>query len=431
MLFHHQLKQSIIWRGFYFATLLLVNIFLSRFLQASETGIVFYVANFFSLLVVVLSFNLDGSFIFFSSGEKIHHNRLALLAMTWTAVIGLLIYLLLPIYYNSFDTDISIARTTIAKFGLYYVVGILLSNYFTALFYSLGNYFLPNIIMGGLNILFIGIIFFGAFTHTSAGNIVSDYFLFILIQGIALGLCFIVKQKTYTDFRLPTIQQSKELLHYSSVSLLGNFIFFFVYRIDYWFVKTWCSNAADLGNYIQASKLSQLLLILPQIMASSIFPQMASGKQKEEVVSGIIKLFKLFFLLYIVIIIVIVITGKWLLPLIFGSSFNNMFIPMLILLPGIFCLSVSALLSAYFSGKKQNRFNVYAAALALLIMAVLSFTLKSRYNIYIAALISSLAYCCEFLFCFIKFKQQESLLFRDFIHFKKEDWIWFKQVLKV
>ena len=428
MSFSTHIKQSIIWRGFYFITLLLLNVFLSRFLKADGSGIIFYLSNFFSFLVLILSFNMDGSFTYFASSKTIPFNHLASLALLWTALIALLVYVLLPHYFLFFDSDVVATDNNVSKYGLYYVVGILLANYFTALFYSFGRFALPNIILGSSNLLFIALIVFAGKVNASAGAVTKDYFFLILLQGIALSIAFVVTNINSQLLRIPNANQLKQLFKYSSIGLTGNFLFFFVYRIDYWFVKLWCHQSGDLGNYIQASKLSQMLLLLPQILASVIFPQMASGLQQGQVVESISRLFRLFLQLYCLLTIAAILFGNSLFPLIFGASFSTMYKPMLILLPGMFCLSVSTLLSAYFSGKKQNKYNVFAAMFALAVMLCLSFLLKNEYSIYIAASISSVAYFSEGMYCFIKFAQQEKISMKQFFMFSTADWKWVKNL---
>ena len=61
-------------------------------------------------------------------------------------------------------------------------------------------------------------------------------------------------------------------------ALAANVVFFLVYKVDYMFVNySPVCTAADLGNYIQVSKLGQMMLIIPQIIASVVFPRTASG----------------------------------------------------------------------------------------------------------------------------------------------------------
>ncbi len=424
-----QLTQSIIWRGFYFITLLLVNIVLSRVLKADGVGIIFYLSNLFSFGVLIFSANLDGGFTYFSSSKTIGYNKLASLAVLWTAIMIVLAFFLLPIYFKFFDNEFLLNYSEIIQYGLFYIGGILLINFFTALFYSKGNFFLPNIILGITNLLLIGLIYFGVYTGSSMEQIMHDYFQFLVLQGFLLVIAFYWVYRILPKIELPNLIEFKELLKYSSISLVGNILFFFVYRIDYFFVKEWCLNNGDLGNYIQASKLAQMLLIAPQILASSIFPQMASGENKDHIVNSINKLFRIFSIAFILLFALLFIIGKWLFPFVFGNSFTTMYVPMLILIPGIFCLCCSTLLSAYFSGKKQNQINLYAAAIALIVMIFLTIVFKSSYSIYYAASISSVAYFAETLYCFIYFSKNESYNLKQIFNYSKKDWTWLKSIL--
>ncbi|MGN6354779.1 MAG: hypothetical protein ACTHLB_15410, partial [Parafilimonas sp.] len=49
------LTQGIIWRSLYFFSVLLVNIFLSRYLRAGATGNLYFISIIFSFMQVVLS----------------------------------------------------------------------------------------------------------------------------------------------------------------------------------------------------------------------------------------------------------------------------------------------------------------------------------------------------------------------------------------
>ncbi len=420
-IFQQQMKQSIIWRGLHFVSLLLLNVLLSRFLKAEGIGVIFYLTNLFSLWILLGSLNMDGSFTYFSASKKIHHNQLAIVGTIWTLCIVAIIYLLLPIYFNYFDKDISNQYQHLAFNAICYLIGVFLINYFTALFYSLGNFKVPNTILVIGNFIMSVLIIFATNTNVISQNIIDYYFLMIALQGIIITFVFFVTYKATLSISLPTKKQIKELFHYSAIGLFGNFLFFFVYRIDYWFVKNWCYTSGDLGNYLQASKLAQMLLILPQIIASTIFPSVAQGNQNVLVIKNMGKIFRLFILLFFFIFIVIFLTGSYILPATFGSSFSPMLVPLLILLPGIFCLSISALLSAYFSGIKKNKYNVFAAAFALIVMVLLSVALREVYSIKKAAFISTVSYFTEALYCIYIFVKLEKLNPISFLKFTKTD----------
>jgi len=52
MNFKKLLAQSIIWRGFYFFSVLLVNVFLSRYLKAAGSGNLYFTTIIFSFTQV-------------------------------------------------------------------------------------------------------------------------------------------------------------------------------------------------------------------------------------------------------------------------------------------------------------------------------------------------------------------------------------------
>lgn len=402
--FKQLIQQSIIWRGLYFISLFVVTIFLSRWLQAEATGNLFFLATVFGLFHLITNLGLEGGVTYYSSSQKIDSNQLATYSICWIILMGVISFLALPIYFSKIEKLAENEVIVQTKLGVYFIVGQLFIFQFSSLFYSKGNYKDFNLILIVLNLLFILLLIFGKQTNVKAPSIIHDYFYFIFLQGIAVALFYVVKYKTYLQIELPNNNQIIALIKFSLIGFGANFLFYFVYRFDYFFVKKWCL-AIDLGNYIQASKLAQVLLIVPQILASSVFPQTASGMQKDIVENTITKWTKQLLWIYIGLFLLVALLGNNLFIVVFGESFTRMAMPILILLPGIFGLSVSVLLSAYFSGNKKNKYNLYAAMLALLTMAILTFAFQNSYSINIAAAISSLAYLVEFGFCYYVFKK--------------------------
>ena len=120
-------------------------------------------------------------------------------------------------------------------------------------------------------------------------------------------------------------------------------------------------TAADLGNYIQVSKLGQMMLIIPQIIASVVFPRTASGIDRMKINNAIMMIARLFSQLFLLAFIITALFGDRIFIMLFGETFNKMQLPMLVIIPGIFSLSVLVLLSAYFSGKGKIKINLHGA----------------------------------------------------------------------
>jgi len=318
-------------------------------------------------------------------------------------------------------------------FAVCYITGLLLTNYCSVLFYAQGNFIISNLILIAFNIAFVFTIPHnsGSADEYTVHAVLRRYFLVFFLQGVALVIAFAIKNKSWKDFSFPSLKQCRQLLGYSVTALSGNIIFFLVYRIDYWFVHAnpaVCPQA-DLGNYIQVSKMGQLLLIIPQIIASVIFPGTASGAGRPELNKSLMIIARLLSQFFLVIIIVALLFGKQLFIFVFGETFNHMQVPFVIVLPGVFCLSVLALLSAYFAGKGNVRVNVAGAALALLVVVAGDYFLVPIYGIVGAAIVSTVGYFTNLLYSLLRFYKDYSIGWADFFKWRKQDYYWLRSFI--
>jgi O-antigen/teichoic acid export membrane protein len=310
--------------------------------------------------------------------------------------------------------------------------GVLLTNSITVMFYAQRNFWLPNCILIFLN---IGLIFFilnqtNANNNVALINVLNIYFTFFLLQGILLTIAFVLKNNSWQQIKLPALKDSKTIYRYSIIALLGNIVFFLVYRIDYWFVQYYC-NSIQLGNYIQVSKLGQMLLIIPQILASAVLPQTAGGYNQPVTRNTILIISRIFTALYIVLIVIVVLTGSWLFPFVFGTTFNYMYVPLILILPGIWSLSILVLLAAYFSGTGNVKINVIGGLLSVVIVSIGNFIFIPSGGIIAAAAVSSVAYFFYMFYLLRRFKTSYNFTFTDFIILRKTDFNWLFNLVQV
>ena len=302
MNFNKLLAQSITWRGFYFLSVLLVNVFLSRYLQASGTGNLYFITIIFSFMQVLLSMGVEAGITYFASGKIIERNKLFAVAGTWSLTAGIAMFILVRLF---FLVDYNMPADLLFSYSIYafcFVSGMCFMNFTTALYYTQENYFLPNFILAIFN--FIVIIFIPAKgTHGSAAEIqqiIYLYFISFPVAGIASYISFFVRNRNKDAIQFPQKKQLNSFIKYALTAVTANVIFFLVYRIDYLFVNNSpvCTKA-DLGNYIQVSKLGQMMLIIPQIIASVVFPRTASGDTRKEMNAIIMMIARLFSQLFL------------------------------------------------------------------------------------------------------------------------------------
>ena len=427
------LTQSIIWRGFYFFSLLLINIFLSRYLRAAGSGNLYFISIVLSFMQVVLSLGVESGIIYFASANIIERNKLVSVMGLWSVGAGVVTIGLVYLYFV-FDHKLNQAFfLPYLIYGFLYVCGQSLSSYATAIYYTRENYFLPNFLLAVVNLVFI---FFipGKNESTNAAEtqkIIYLYFTTFLAGGLLVYLSFILNNRNTGSFGFLRRQQFINFFKYSITALAANVIFFMVYRIDYFFVNSSpVCTAADLGNYIQVSKLGQMMLIVPQIIASVVFPRTASGIDRSVLNTAIVVIGRLLSQFYLIVLMLIAFAGNWIFVTVFGESFDKMQIPMLIMMPGIFALSVLSLLSAFFSGKGKVSVNVRGASLGLICMIIGDYLLVPRYGIIAAAAVSTLSYSVNLGYSLLQFYHDHSIRWVEFIKWRRGDYNWLFNILK-
>jgi len=295
-------------------------------------------------------------------------------------------------------------------FSFTYTSGLLFTTFFCALFYARHDFITPNLILSGINIL---LILFFPVVHLLGSPLwireqfLNFYFLAFLVQGLLLAVVFLWKSHSINRITLPGKPELRKLFHYSVYALLANVVFFLLYRIDYWFVRNICSvcKEGDLGNYIQVSKVGQIFLIVPAIIASAIFPRTAAGF-REQVNSSMQVVSRFVFFTYLLVVLLLVFIGKRLFPFVYGDTFRDMYLPFLWLSPGILSLSVLAFLSAYNAGKDRVMINLVGALLALVVIVIGDILLIPRYGIIAAAMVSSLGYLSNLVYALYHFKKE-------------------------
>jgi O-antigen/teichoic acid export membrane protein len=193
-------------------------------------------------------------------------------------------------------------------------------------------------------------------------------------------------------------------------------------------VKKYCS-ANDLGNYIQVSKLGQMLLIMPSIISSVVFPQTASGTiERSKMKENIMRIGRITSVLFIIFWCFILVTGNKLFPFVFGATFNRMFIPFILLLPGIWALSNLSILSAYFGGVNRVKVNVQGAALALLFILIADYIFIPKFGMFAAALISTAGYALNFMYSFVILQREHEVSLSEYWRINKADIKWLKSI---
>jgi len=248
------------------------------------------------------------------------------------------------------------------------------------------------------------------------------------VQGLALFVIFIIKGLSQFKIELPGRSDVKLLLRISVWAFFTNGLTLVLYRLDYWFVNHYCTPG-NLGNYIQASKIGQVFLVIPAIISTTTFPIIASGMLNSPV-KNIQSLTRSLLLLSSIPALILIFTGRWLFPYILGNSFEFMYTPFVLLIPGLLAFSVICPITAYFGGRKILHVNFISNIIAVFIVAGLDFLTIPKFGIIAAAIVSSLGYLI-YAGCLIWFfNRYHSIRLANFFLVRSSDFYWVKKLFE-
>ncbi|MEJ8843917.1 polysaccharide biosynthesis C-terminal domain-containing protein [Lacibacter sp. H375] len=413
------LSKSILWRGFYFLSVMLLNILVARHFQSDGSGQIYYIINLLSFSLIIISLCLEAPMGYYLSQQKLNETQLAAISVAWTILI------MFPAWFIIHSLEVP-KEGILQLAGFHFsatafLTGNLLITFFISLFYAKMDFVLPNLLLVAVNLLLIVLVPNNDWVKgfMSDEKYVQVYFLGFFMQGFLLMIAFLFRYFTLSDLKRIPAELIKPFMSFALIAVVTNSMTFLMYRIDYWFVNKYCDDA-DLGNYIQACKLAQLFFIIPSILAAVVFPMTASGR-REEMNEKMQLLSRGLILFYCIACLGLVAVGYWLFPFVFGETFNKMYLPFLLLVPAILSYSVIHLLAAYYSGKKVLSVNFKGNLLALIIIIGGDLLAIPRFGITGAAIVSSIGYICYMSFILLMHRKEYKSSFADFLFFRKKD----------
>ena len=438
MQFTKALQHTIVWKALNTLLTFCINLLLVRIMGAEYSGMFFYAIAILTFFTLVISWSIESGITYYGSNEPINILSLSIAILPLLLLQVIISWLLLNLIETPIDKNLC----------WLFVISNLTIVYFSALYYAQKKFLSLNLVVCGVNILVVVMLCYLFFRpHHIANDEVTNklliltwrnifdnypgkvyssfywapfiYFSGFLLQGIILMIVFFSKPGLIIfPIKIPLIL-IKQVLAYSSVALISNILFFLVTRVDYYFVQKYCDEVA-LSNYVQVSKLGQLLILLPSMMAAVIFP-FSSGKDDADYLDKLKLLCRVITLLFIPAALVIIIGGYWLFPWLFGPGFNFMYAAFLWYLSGFYSLSIVTLLAAYLAGKAMINSNMKASLAALVVVITGDILLIPVWGIYAAAAVSSAAYIACLVYLLWVYKIKLGVKFADFLVFKSGD----------
>lgn len=412
------------WRSLVLVSQFVLNILVARYYEPEESGRLFYLLNNYALLITVLSFSVETGIGYYCATGKITPGKLIGLSLLWTLSAAVLT--LVVVYFFIVNTGPLTAISVIIP--LVFVTGNMLITFFLALFFARKNFGLPNLILIAGNIF--AIVAVAAADNNWWSWLTQEIILYIyvsiyLVQGVLLAILFSQKN-LFSRISLPDIPEIKMLIRFSLLAFISNIITFLVFRSDYWFIQYFRGDGQELGNYIQVNKIAQLFFAIPSFLASAIFPLTSGGLPR--IREDIIVLTRIIFFVSSMGCLFIILSGKWLFPFVFGGLFNQMYLPFILLIPGIISICIAYPLTSYFAGKNKVKVNIYASMLALFVIIPGALIFVPAYGIKGAAVISCIGYMVLFIAVFYNFNRESPERLVNYLLIRRSDAAWLKKV---
>lgn len=148
----------------------------------------------------------------------------------------------------------------------------------------------------------------------------------------------------------------------------------------------------EIGYYSIAVMIAQLVWYIPESVTVFLYPKIAGQKSLDISENITIQANRITLFVSIIIAITIFITGRFVIPAMYGEDFSAALLPMNILLIGTVGLSMQKVITKYFSGIGKPLITSYTAIIGLIVNLPLLYYLIPKYGIIGAALATTITY---------------------------------------
>src|SRR6185369_7489051 len=191
----------------------------------------------------------------------------------------------------------------------------------------------------------------------------------------------------------PDLSLLRTMLRYAIkfyISIMAGFV---IFRADLLIVN-YFRGTAEAGVYAVASQVSFLLLMLPGVIATLLFPRVASQPDPRAEFAVQVTRNASFMMLVICL---VAAAGSFVLPLVYGAGFADATMQLLILLPGVYLVGLESVLVQHFTGTDLPVAIPGFWIVTVLANLALNLALVPAFGARAAALNSSLSYALIFV----------------------------------
>jgi O-antigen/teichoic acid export membrane protein len=222
--------------------------------------------------------------------------------------------------------------------------------------------------------------------------------LLIAVLVAAYGL----KMKERRAWR-PDLQLFGRMMRYGvkfHVSIVAAML---IFRVDLLLVNH-IRGAGQAGVYSVASQVAMMLMLLPSVIATLLFPRIASApEERRSEMTCVVTRHTAFIML---IICLLTLPLSLALPLLYGAAFVDATVQLWLLLPGVYLVSIESVLAQYFSASGLPIAIPLFWMATLVVNVALNIALVPGFGARGASLASTIAYAMIFVLVMLYFRRR-------------------------
>ncbi|MGN6267340.1 MAG: hypothetical protein ACTHM5_16800 [Ginsengibacter sp.] len=425
MNFKKELIKNVLYKGLNVFLSFGITIVIVRLLGTEGNGVYSLFITNAAIIALVVSFGFNSGLVYYSAKRifspvtLINSSFLILLIQVIVIIIAEIIFT--SAFSISLFSDIHSAEMSF--WGCFYLFSVLLNGYISAIFTGNKWFDTLNLLTAASNFIFL--LIFGYLLLQSHGNSMA-YTIFIIKIFISLTalqsvvyLIVLLKKINFNFYAdVLKFKELRLIFMYAGLAFFSNFFQFLAYRMDYWFINIYRSKD-ELGLYALASKLNQVLWLLPMTIAAVIIPFTVGSS--EEIAEKVKTILRLQFSGYVVLAVLLLILSPFFIPFIFGIDFSDAVYPFIILLPGVIIFTLTTILAAYFAGINRQDINLKISFFCFFTIFIGDLMLVPKYGMEGAAIASCIGYTFSGISSLYVFSKLSKSNFKELLIFRKKD----------
>ncbi len=398
----------------------------AKILGAAEWGIGYMVVVDVSLLLIGIELIAGNGLVYFTPRKKL--SSLMLVSYLWIIVsisIYALAFWILSYFPDTFD---DIVPQGYAKITLLMVLVYSFHNFNLNIFLgkeriSLYNWvFSIQIVTQIIVMCLLLFVFHITDAHAFVYSLLSGYSVATIV-----GFCFLLpmlKKEGFDSIKAT----AKELFSYGAIMQVSTLVSTLNKRLSMFLLKRHWGNE-NVGIYSSGSQITEGVKIIGNSLALVLFSTLSNMTDRKEAVKLTLRFVKLAVIFTILALALIVLLPASFYEWILSKEFSEIKHIILYMSPGIVFLAAHTILTHYFYGTGQQKYNLYASLTGLCFTIPSTLLLTKPLGIEGAAISFSITFMATFTYHWLIFHKQSSAQLADLLP-NTEDWNWVKKEMK-